>query len=306
MEVSVLAGVMFKLFMLMLLGFVLNKKGILDENTNRGFSALIVNVTMPLLIISSVLSASAENRLEAAVLLAAGMVMYPMLMLFGRLMAWLLRFPKDERRIYECMCVFSNNAFMGYPVLQSVLGDEAVFYCCMVHFAFNIYVYTYGVDIFAPKEGRKHTELKKMINPGFVLGLTALVLFVLGIRNSGIIYDTVYMAGNLTSGLSMITLGSVLAMYPIRSSLTNVRFYIFSFIRLIAVPLVSFGVCRLLGVNDYYTKIVTITNAMPVANLVLMLATQYRSEGCGIITGNILVSTLLSNITIPILCVLLF
>lgn len=306
MEVSVLAGVMFKLFMLMLLGFVLNKKGVLDEHTNRGFSALIVNVTMPLLIISSVLSSSSENRYEAALLLGAGMIMYPCLMLFGRIMAFLFRFPKNDRRVYECMCVFSNNAFMGYPVLRSVLGDEAVFYCCMVHFAFNIYVYTYGVSIFAPNEGNRLSEIKKMINPGFIFGIIAFIIFITGIRSSGIIYETVYMAGNLTSGLSMITLGSVLAMYPMRESLTNLKYYKFSVIRLIIVPLVSFLACRLLNVSDYYTKIITITNAMPVANLVLMLAAQYRSDKSGIITGNILVSTILSNITIPILCIILF
>ena len=71
------------------------------------------------------------------------------------------------------------------------------------------------------------------------------------------------------------------------------------FVRLMIVPFVTMIMCRLLHIDAYYANITIITNAMPVWSMVLMLATQYNAN-VKIVTRNIVVSTLLSVITIPI------
>ncbi|MCD7855646.1 MAG: AEC family transporter [Clostridiales bacterium] len=307
MDTGVLIKVMVKLFSLMLLGFAVNKAGILDNHSNQKLSALIVNVTMPLLIISSVLKADSENRFSVLLLIAAGVGMYVLFIVFAKALVRILRLPKGDRRAYECMMVFANSALMGYPVVQSALGDEAVFYTSMIHFAYNIFIYTFGINSFRPKTSEKEKfSLRKIINPGFVLCILALVIYISGIRSDGIVYETIYMAGNVTSPLSMIVLGSILALYPIKQSLTDLRCYGFSLIRLIVIPVITFAICRILNISNYYTSIITITNAMPVGSMVLMLAAQYNSESKELISRNILVTTLLANITIPLLGMILF
>ena len=54
MDIMVVFQTMLKLFLLLILGFVLFKCHIFDEYTNKKISALIVNVTSPMLIISSI------------------------------------------------------------------------------------------------------------------------------------------------------------------------------------------------------------------------------------------------------------
>ena len=119
-----------------------------------------------------------------------------------------------------------------------------------------------------------------------------------GIRDDGVIYETCYMIGNVTSVLSMLVLGATFAQYPVKESLSDIRSYGFAIIRLLVIPMVTLLVCRLIGVNDYYTSIATITNGMPVASMVVMMANEHNAR-------NIVVTTALSLVTIPLVVALL-
>lgn len=307
MDVQVIIRVMIQLFLIMALGFVLAKTGFIDKNTNAKLSGLISKITSPLLVISSVLSSSPDHRSAVVKILLAGAVMYLALIFFGKIVCVLFRFPVKDRPLYECMVVFSNNAFMGFPVLQSLIGTEAIFYSAMLHFAFNILIFSYGINNIAKcseKGGETKFDYKKLINPGFILVIIALLLYLAGVRSNGVVYDTIFMVGNVTSPLSMIVLGASLAMYPLKQSITDWRSYEFSVIRLLLIPLLTFGVCRFLGVNEFFTTIVTVTNAMPVASMVLMLGNQAEID-TRVIISNIFVTTVLATFTVPIIVTLL-
>ena len=143
-----------------------------------------------------------------------------------------------------------------------------------------------------------------LVTPGFILILLALIIFVAGIRDYGVIYETCYMIGNVTSVLSMLVLGATFAQYPVKESLSDIRSYGFAIIRLLVIPMVTLLVCRLIGVNDYYTSIATITNGMPVASMVVMMANEHNAD-TRIVTRNIVVTTALSLVTIPLVVALL-
>lgn len=315
MDIMVIARCMIKLFIILILGFVLNKCNIIDNVTGRKLSSLVVKVTAPLWIISTALGASAENRGEVLLVFGAGILMYLGFILFAKLVVALLHINKKDRPVYECMMVFANNSFMGFPVLQSVLGDEAVFYSSMLHFSFNIFIYTYAVYCLRKASGsvsqgqnslagRAKSLARSLVTPGFLLILLALILFVAGVRDDGVIYETCHMIGNTTSVLSMLVLGAAFAQYPVKESLTDLKSYGFSVIRLILIPLVSLGICRLLHVNEFYTAIVVITNGMPVASMVVMMANEHNAD-TRIVTRNIVVTTALSLVTIPVIVALL-
>lgn len=140
MDILVIFKTMIKLLLLLLLGYLLNKVSILDQNTSKKLSSLIVNVTTPLLILSSVCANSGGDRLSVLPVLGAGFLMYLGLILFGELAARLPVFKKENRGINACMMVFSNNAFMGIPVLQSIYGIEAIFYNSIINFPYNIFI----------------------------------------------------------------------------------------------------------------------------------------------------------------------
>lgn len=300
MNIMVVFQTMLKLFLLLVLGFVLFKCHIFDEYTNKKISALIVNVASPMLIISSIAGVEGNDKSIVFLMIGAGILMYIGFIILGKIINRIFPFPKKDWPVYECMVVFANTGFMGYPVLLDVFGQEAVFYASLIHMAFNFFVYTYAIMCLTKSDDSKFKlNFKQLLTPGIVLIFIGILIYLFDMQLPSVLMDTINSVGSLTAPLSMMMIGSSLAVYPIKDSFTDWRSYVFAFVRLIIVPFVTMIVCRLLHINPYYANITIITNAMPVGSMVLMLATQYNAN-VKIVTKNIVVSTLLSVITIPI------
>lgn len=300
MDIMVVFQTMLKLFLLLILGFVLFKCHIFDEYTNKKISALIVNVASPMLIISSIAGVEGSNKSIVFLMIGAGILMYIGFIILGKIINRIFPFPKKDWPVYECMVVFANTGFMGYPVLLDVFGQEAVFYASLIHMAFNFFVYTYAIMCLTKGDDSEFKlNFKQLLTPGIILIFVGIFIYLFDIQLPSVLMDTINSVGSLTAPLSMMMIGSSLAVYPIKDSFTDWRSYIFAFVRLMIVPFVTMIMCRLLHIDAYYANITIITNAMPVGSMVLMLATQYNAN-VKIVTRNIVVSTLLSVITIPI------
>ena len=300
MDIMVVFQTMLKLFLLLILGFVLFKCHIFDEYTNKKISALIVNVASPMLIISSIAGVEGSNKSIVFLMIGAGILMYIGFIILGKIINRIFPFPKKDWPAYECMVVFANTGFMGYPVLLDVFGQEAVFYASLIHMAFNFFVYTYAIMCLTKGDDSEFKlNFKQLLTPGIILIFVGIFIYLFDIQLPSVLMDTINSVGSLTAPLSMMMIGSSLAVYPIKDSFTDWRSYVFAFVRLMIVPFVTMIMCRLLHIDAYYANITIITNAMPVGSMVLMLATQYNAN-VKIVTRNIVVSTLLSVITIPI------
>ena len=300
MDIMVVFQKMLKLFLLLILGFVLFKCHIFDEYTNKKISALIVNVASPMLIISSIAGVEGSNKSIVFLMIGAGILMYIGFIILGKIINRIFPFPKKDWPVYECMVVFANTGFMGYPVLLDVFGQEAVFYASLIHMAFNFFVYTYAIMCLTKGDDSEFKlNFKQLLTPGIILIFVGIFIYLFDIQLPSVLMDTINSVGSLTAPLSMMMIGSSLAVYPIKDSFTDWRSYVFAFVRLMIVPFVTMIMCRLLHIDAYYANITIITNAMPVGSMVLMLATQYNAN-VKIVTRNIVVSTLLSVITIPI------
>ena len=300
MDIMVVFQTMLKLFLLLILGFVLFKCHIFDEYTNKKISALIVNVASPMLIISSIAGVEGSNKSIVFLMIGAGILMYIGFIILGKIINRIFPFPKKDWPVYECMVVFANTGFMGYPVLLDVFGQEAVFYASLIHMAFNFFVYTYAIMCLTKGDDSEFKlNFKQLLTPGIILIFVGIFIYLFDIQLPSVLMDTINSVGSLTAPLSMMMIGSSLAVYPIKDSFTDWRSYVFAFVRLMIVPFVTMIMCRLLHIDAYYANITIITNAMPVGSMVLMLATQYNAN-VKIVTRNIAVSTLLSVITIPI------
>lgn len=300
MDIMVVFQTMLKLFLLLILGFVLFKCHIFDEYTNKKISALIVNVASPMLIISSIAGVEGSNKSIVFLMIGAGILMYIGFIILGKIINRIFPFLKKDWPVYECMVVFANTGFMGYPVLLDVFGQEAVFYASLIHMAFNFFVYTYAIMCLTKGDDSEFKlNFKQLLTPGIILIFVGIFIYLFDIQLPSVLMDTINSVGSLTAPLSMMMIGSSLAVYPIKDSFTDWRSYVFAFVRLMIVPFVTMIMCRLLHIDAYYANITIITNAMPVGSMVLMLATQYNAN-VKIVTRNIVVSTLLSVITIPI------
>ncbi len=299
-----IVSTMVKLLLAILAGFVFRKRGVLDDDMDRRLSQLVLQLTMPALVIAS---AAGLDRGEASLdsaqilrLIQTGFLFSALLIPISWLLVRLVRAPRQLRGTSMNCLIFSNSAFMGYPVVAAFLGSEAVFYTAVFHLLFFLVFFTVGTYLFQKDaEPDKPFKIGQFINPGIIASIIALAVYFTGIELPALVLDSLSFIGDLTSGLSLIVIGSGLGAYSLKQLFGQQNLYIISFLRLVIMPLIAIGFIRLFFTELMAIQVVALSVAMPVASSVAMGSTQYPEQG-KFASQAVGLSTLLSMLTIPL------
>lgn len=292
---------MIVLAFIMLIGFYLAKKDILDKATSKKISWIVVNLCNPALMINAALG---EERLAESTLLltvkVAG-VFYLFLLIFGAVLPYILCDKKNK--IYSLMIVFGNVGFMGYPLLQAMYGSQAVLIASIFNLYYGILMYTYGIICVS---GQKVSlrNLKMLLNSGIIAGVWELIIYLNHIKLPDVVEDTVGMISDLTAPLSMMVIGATFVDLPLKKLVGDVRIMVFSIIRLIVLPLVLFPVFRYFIDDSLLLGVCLVMVAVPVGSMNVMMAQQYNGD-VETSSKGVAITTLLSVATMPLLFMIL-
>ncbi len=307
----VIATTMCKLLIAMLIGFYLFRKGILNTEVNAKLSSLIVQITCPCIILNSISSVSHDNPQMVLKLFLAGIVIYAVFVVLARVFTKIMRVPAYLRGTYMCMFIFSNNTFMGYPVVQALFGDSAIFYITIFNMPFNILFFTLAMHYFQKDAAIESDNLEKLktdprslINNGIIASVAALIIYFVNIPMPDIFYECVGFVGNITTPLSMIIIGSSMAAASLKEIETEKGIWPMLPIRLGILPLIVWAFMHLWTSDPTIISICTVGAGMPVASLVAMGSAPYPRQNKAASIG-VVVSTLCSLVTIPIMAALL-
>lgn len=293
---------MLKLMFPMALGFFLFKIGILNTDADARMSKLIIYVTSPCLIFSSVVGIEVPEGGSVAFLLIFGVVFYVVLTLLGFLISFLLRVPKESFNTYTCLMIFGNVGFMGLPLAQSLYGTTGLFYMGLLNVHFTLYAYSFGKILMSRgAEGdKKKLKWSDFINAATICAVLPLIFFLLGVKLPDVIMEPIEFVGQITSPLAMIILGGTMATYSLKKVFTQWRYYVAALIRLIAFPLITFLILRAIWGVSEMTIIMTLYAGMPSATVVNMFALAYGgdTENASSCTG---LMNIMCLITIPIM-----
>lgn len=285
------------LFLIGLVGFYGGRKKIIDENISNGLSRILLDISIPLLIISSFsfkyTSAMASNVVKAFIYGIIIFILTPLLV-----KPLLIRVEEGKRKLLEFAMVFSNCGFMGFPLAQSVLGYEGVIYTSVFNIVFNIFVWTYGVVLLSNLNGIK--ELKNILkNPGIIAAVIGILVMVFSIKIPGILLDTMKMLGGLTTPVSMLIIGSQVSRADLKKIFKDVTLYYGSFIKLLLIPIVLYLVSIIFKEKSLVIKTFILLQAMPAGATTSLFAENFNKdkEYAAFIVS---FSTLLSVITIPL------
>lgn len=302
MDISVIINQLLILFLMILLGYVLYKTHIMTVDFNKQLTRLVLNVTMPALILSSVMDD--ETSLPTGTVLVTflvAIVMYLLLPFFAKLIALLIRAPKEQSGIYEFSGIYGNVGFMGFPLISSILGANAMLLTAIFNIIFNLSAFTIGVYVITKGSGQKETiSLKNLLTPGIILSVAAVFVYLLHIRFPMVIVSVTTSVGSLTSPLAMMLIGSTLATMPVREMINEKRTYLFFIIRQILLPLLLWPVMKLF-IHD--TLLLTVTFIMlivPVANTSVLFATNYDLD-TRLAAKCVFITTLFCVVTIPLM-----
>lgn len=284
------------LFGFIALGFICNKLGILDSVSDKYFSNFLLKITLPASIIASAIGQDTENRMTALYVLALAAGIFIITPFFAA--AFQKIFKCDDT--YKLMLTYPNLGFMGFPIMTSLYGGLGAFYTSLFMIIFNLSVFSYGISVI--QKGAKF-QPKKLMNPGILAAVFAIVIFYFAIPVPEIITKFLSTIGSITSPLAMITLGSTLGAVSIASVLKDRMLYVLSFTKLILLPFMVWFVLQFFVKDPMILGICVILTSMPVASNVSMLCITYDGNKDLAAKGTFM-STVLSLITIPVYMIL--
>lgn len=286
------------LFLVVLIGFYGRKRNIIDAKLSNGLSNLLLQITLPLLVVSSFSgnysSSMGSNILKSFIY---GLAIYVITPLVAKL--FLIKTEKRKRNILQFALSFSNCGFMGFPLIESIFGQEGVIYTSIFNMFYNFFIWTYGVMLFTDIKDLK--EIKKVLkNPGIIAVFIGLFIMIFSIKIPVILLDTMKMVGGLTTPISMLIIGGLLATADFKKALKDITIYYGSFIRLLLLPAIVAAVAALFNEKSMVIKVFILLQAMPAAAMTSIFAENFNKEKeySALIVS---VSTLLSIITIPMI-----
>lgn len=314
MNIRIILAQMLMLFAMMLVGYFVWKKKWFDEPAYQKLSKIVVNILNPLLVVYGVLDKNSEGNAEL-ILQNIGFVLffYLLLIVIGVVFVWILRPQKADRRLYRLMTIFPNVGFMGIPVITSIFGMESMIYVVFYMLGYNLLLYTYGL-VLAKKAGEDAGNIstgqadekpwKRMVNPGVIAAVIAVLIFMLQISVPEPVVTFCDYMGNAVIPLSMMLIGMSIAKADFKTIFSNPKMYGFTALKMILLPITMTLLLKPLPADPVVFGVFVLQLAMPVGSIITLIAKENGADETTC-TNGIVLTTLTSIVTIPLVCMFL-
>ena len=300
--------VMMTLFALVVVGYVAGKLGYLGGDFDRQLSRLVINITCPALILSSAMTGVLPDRRLILPLLLISVITYVILTAIAFVLPKYLTKNKDDEGAIGFALMFGNVGFMGYPVVASIFGHEAVFYAAVLNVVNTFAVFTIGTILITGKSEVKGERFQKKVLYSTPMLAAYLTMAIVALEIDNIpeaISQPLTMLGNITVPAALLIIGSSMSNLPLRSLLGNTTVYVTTLFRLALLPIGIHFLMGVLGFSPLVVNINTLVIAMPVATYGTILCLKYEKD-TAMITRVTFITTLLSMLSIPALTLLFF
>ncbi len=325
---------MVSLFLLMLTGYLANRFGVIDKTFESKVSRFIVNISLPATILNAVTGSDMAHDQEMLPIFVAAVSIFLVAHVVCHFIQKIIRWNPT----YELMLNYSNLGFMGIPIISTIYGGEYVLHVSIFMMTFNLSLFSYGVYLLSKDDAKNKStvtvsvseprfakgasltpatessagasetkgsqkstgfSVKKLLSPGILSAFLAIGIYLLDIRLPQHAISLFSTVGVTTTPLAMIVIGSTLAGVKFSTVFTDKELYLFSFLKLLVLPIITFFVLRFFIKDRTLLEISTILSGCPIAGNVSMLCMEYNRD-VTLVSKGICISTLLSMISIPI------
>lgn len=308
MDFSRLYTVIAAIFILLICGMVLRKINVINDAASKMLSRLVITIAQPALIINSLIAIdySPDMMSDVAFVFVFGIILHFILAIPA---FFSVKFIKDvdERKITEFALLYTNCGFIGLPILDALFGSVGTFLGAFYMITFHLTLWTWGMSIFARKRKDIKLTVKKIfINYGTVPSFIGILLFFAKAALKDVfefpefIGTSLGYLASLCTPISLLIAGALIYKIGLKALFVTPKLYYFSFIKLIAFPLLTALLTKLLGFEPTFIIFFTAITALPSASMVSMLAETYdvNPEYSSLTVG---ISTLFSVATIPVM-----
>ncbi len=309
------------LVLMMSAGFLAWRLRVLTREAVQALSRFLVDFTLPALIVVSMQRPFSPELRDAAFLtLGISSAVYAVSIPAALLLARALGAPRNSRGTYAFAASFSNVAFMGFPVMEALFGRESLFAVSVNNIPFQVLAFSAGIVMIAsghePAGNGAGTDsrgprssprlsFRSLVNPAIVATLLGFGFFLFSVRVGEPLYGALEALGSVTTPLSMVLIGAMLARAKLGRTLGEWRVWVLSAWRLFLHPAALWLILRALGAEGMILAVPVVVAAMPVAANTSILAEVYGGDS-ETASGLVFITTVLSTLSIPLLARVLF
>lgn len=284
------------LFVLIGVGFLCGKKGILTDHSSKHITDIVLYIVTPCVMVSAF---QRKFSMELVGNIIIGVIFSAVIIAISILIAKITFHDKNkvDNSVYKFATIFSNCGFMSLPLQKAILGDDGWFYGSIFIAVFNIFLWTYGLVMMSGD--KKQLSLKKLaLNPGIVGVVIALILFVSGIELPYIVAKPIEYLSDLNTPLPMLVVGFYLSQANLKKAFTGAKIYLTLAVRLIIIPLIAVAAMTVLKIDPAITVSFTIACAAPTAATTTMFSAKFN-RNVELSVSLVASTTIVSIITMP-------
>jgi predicted permease len=298
------AGQVATLFLMMAIGFALRKWRKLSDDGISPMTFLLLYVVAPCLIVRSMQIERSAEALQSMLFSALGCVIYYVVGIVGGLPLFSKRAP-DTRDVLRFGSVYSNNGFMGFPLVLALLGDGAGICAAAFLIVNSIVQWTHGVALMTPKNadaatGSRVTNLRRVVlNPGTIAFAIGAVLYGFGLRLPQQVGNAVGFMADVNTPLAMVIIGAQMADADILSLFRHIELYALAALKLLIFPAIAAAILHLFSPPPLVYCATVILAATPSAGMTSMFAQRFGRDTATAARA-VTFTTLLSILTLPV------
>lgn len=289
-------------------GFIANRLKVLPEESVKHFISLVMGITVPCLMISSITSQDINGNMymNTILVLALSALIYIVTTAVTTFISDRVFSRKDQqdRNVLASAMTGCNSGFMGLPIASAVFGALVFYYLAIQTIVNNTYLFVVSLSQLHHRESEKSSKslrkkLRPLVNPTSVATVFAVIMLFAGLHLPEYVMDIVAPLGDVTIPLSMILVGVQLGGTDFKRLLTDKDLLITAAIKLVMMPAIALLVLTPFPVDPVIKLTSLLAVCFPSAVIGVAVAAQEKKNS-QLMAEAVAVSTLLSIITLPV------
>ena len=218
-EVLQIFAEMITLFVIVAAGYAGKRLNMMNEDFDAKLSKVILNLSLPGMIIGSVLTAAELPSLQDILLtFLFSCLSFVLVIAIAYAVTAAMRISIGHRGVFKFMLCFGNVGFIGFPVLSAIYGSDSLIYATIFNLPFNFLVFTVGAWFLTQDNVAGDAKVKVtwrlFVSPVIISCLVAIVLALAGVHSIPVVGDAFVSLGSLTTPAALLIIGSSLANLP--------------------------------------------------------------------------------------------
>ncbi|ACZ77691.1 Auxin Efflux Carrier [Dickeya parazeae Ech586] len=291
--------------LLIIVGAIARKKQIITKENTPQLTALVLNITMPAIILSGITGnaqhIAGRELAEVFVVVAATITL---LILSSRILARVLNYGREYEGVIIVMTTFTNISMMGVPMIYSLFGTDAMIYMTAFLLPYNVLFFSFGYRWMrgksAQQSGGYWQKLRQFLNPGIVACLLALLLYLAHIQLPYLLAQPLHLLGAVTGPMSMMLIGSFLLDMDWREAIGDKKIWLYTFIKMVVIPVVIMLIMKQFVDNRLLLGVLLAAVSTPAGAGVPLLAQALNKNAYPLALKGAALTTIAALLTMPI------